>query len=186
MIEIWERILGGLELKDTAITMLGIDYEKAFNRMNHNECLSQLVRLGASQQMVDLVSSFLCQRKMQTRINGTMGPLRTISAGSPQGSILGCFLYCITTQQLGSGLVNLEEESMEEEEYDISNTEPAPLPTITSTPGRTRSLTPDPGTTSLDENESSMEHMDGHGEEGEEVLGEESDNAAEDLSLIHI
>ena len=36
-----------------------------------------------------------------------MSNKRPVSAGSPQGSILGCFLYCITTQQLGSELVDI-------------------------------------------------------------------------------
>lgn len=118
LIEIWERILGGLEIPDTSVTLLGIDYEKAFNRMSHNECLSQLAQLGASQELVDIVASFLTRRCMQTRVNSTMGPRRTIAAGSPQGSILGCFLYCITTQQLGTGLAELngQAESMTQQE----------------------------------------------------------------------
>ena len=36
LVEIWERILGGLEIPEVAITLLSVDYEKAFNRMGHN------------------------------------------------------------------------------------------------------------------------------------------------------
>ena len=107
LVLIWERILGSLEIPDVAVTLLGIDYEKAFNRMCHNECLAQLARLGASQESLSLVASFLSDRVMQARVGTVTSAPRKISAGSPQGSILGCFLYCITTQQLGQDLVSL-------------------------------------------------------------------------------
>ena len=42
LVEVWERILGGLELPYVAVSLLEIDYEKAFNRMCHNQCLQQL------------------------------------------------------------------------------------------------------------------------------------------------
>ena len=57
--EIWERILGGLEVGDTAVSLMGLDYEKAFNRMSHDECLAQLSRLGASADLTAVVFSFL-------------------------------------------------------------------------------------------------------------------------------
>ena len=107
LVEVWERILGGLEIPEVAVTLLGIDYEKAFNRMSHNICLGQLAAKGASQESVNLIESFLDGRSMQSRVGNVTSPKRRINSGSPQGSILGCFLFCITTQQLGSGLVNL-------------------------------------------------------------------------------
>ena len=42
LVEVWERVLGGMENPDTAVSLLGLDYEKAFNRMCHNQCLEQL------------------------------------------------------------------------------------------------------------------------------------------------
>ena len=106
MVELWEKILGSLETPNMAVSLLGIDYEKAFNRMCHNQCLKQLAHMGASQHSIDLVASFLSKRSMRARIGQELGEGRGISAGSPQGSILGCFLYCATTQQLGKDLVS--------------------------------------------------------------------------------
>ena len=107
LLQVWERILGGLEIPEVAITMLGIDYQKAFNRMCHNQCLTQLAKLGASQFCIDVIYSFLSGRCMQTRIGTRMSSTRPVASGSPQGSILGCFLYCVTTQQLGRGMMDL-------------------------------------------------------------------------------
>ena len=43
---------------------------------------------------------------MRAKVGAEIGDGRRISAGSPQGSILGCFLYCATTQQLSKDLVS--------------------------------------------------------------------------------
>lgn len=136
LIEIWERILGGLEVPEVAVTLLGVDYEKAFNRMSHNECLRQLAILGASQASLDLVASFLYSRKMQARVGGQLSKQYNISSGSPQGSILGCYLYCITTQQLGKDLLD---RGVYEETQAVHPSQGPPVeygPAATSTPGQ--------------------------------------------------
>ena len=104
LIDIFEAVLSGVDSGKAAV-MLGIDYEKAFNRLDHSECLRQLQRLGASAATVALVRSFLTGRKMRVRLGGTMSSLRDLCGGSPQGSILGCILYCLTTQQINGDLV---------------------------------------------------------------------------------
>ena len=38
LVEPWDRILGALEGGKDAAVQLGIDYEKAFNRMDHAVC----------------------------------------------------------------------------------------------------------------------------------------------------
>ena len=80
LIEVWERILGGLEVPNVVVTLLRVDYEKAFNRMCHNECLRQLARLGASQASIDLVASFLHNRQMQVRIGHTLSNTHKVLA----------------------------------------------------------------------------------------------------------
>lgn len=49
---------------------------------------------------------------MQARVGQATSSTRAVSAGSPQGSILGCFLYCVTTQQLNTDLVDLNADEM--------------------------------------------------------------------------
>ena len=87
-----------------ASILLGIDYEKAFNRMDHAECLRQLTSLGASKASVSLVHSFLSGRTMRVRVGDSLSAMKPLRGGSPPGSILDCFLYCITTQQIGPAL----------------------------------------------------------------------------------
>ena len=101
LVDAWDSILRPLDKGKHAV-MLGIDLEKAFNRLDHGECLRQLRGLGASDASLCLVRSFLTNRSVQVRMNdGTTSDAFSLGGGSPQGSILGCLLYCLTTQHIG-------------------------------------------------------------------------------------
>ena len=92
LVEIWEKVLTALEGGKNSVVLLGVDYEKAFNRMDQVVCLEQLQLLRAS-----LVRSFLEGRAMTIDIAGCKTAPVDTDRGSPQGSVLGCFLYCATT-----------------------------------------------------------------------------------------
>ena len=100
LVDLWEEVLESMENGSSAALLLGVDYEKAFNRMGHGECLSQLQRLGASPGSLSLVRSFLEERVMTIIIGNHRAQPIPIRRGSPQGSVLGCMLYCLTTQSL--------------------------------------------------------------------------------------
>ena len=100
LIDLWEEIMIALEGGENAALLLGVDYEKAFNRMEHSVCLTQLQRLGASDGSISLVRAFLEGRQMTVSIKGVKATPIPINRGSPQGSVLGCLLYCATTQSL--------------------------------------------------------------------------------------
>ena len=102
--EVWDTILHELEEPGKAVNVCSIDFSKAFNRMQHGECLRQLTALGASQTSIRLVQSFLTSRVMRMKVGGAFSAGRPLRGGSPQGSIFGCYLYCATTQQLGPEL----------------------------------------------------------------------------------
>ena len=104
LLHLWEDVLNGMEGGDKAAIMLGIDYEKAFNRKDHGVCLEELQRLGASAGSLALVRAFLEDRAMTISIDGHTATPVPIRGGSPQGSVLGCLLYCITTQRLTKNL----------------------------------------------------------------------------------
>ena len=52
---------------------------------------------------------------MRVRIGEDLSAARKLKGGSPQGSILGCFLYCITTQQISGELLEVPDAEDEEE-----------------------------------------------------------------------
>ena len=103
-VDLWEKIMSSLEGVSNAAILLGIDYEKAFNQMEHAVCLNQLEKLGASPGSISLVRAFLEERQMTIAVDGKKASPVAIQRGSPQGSVLGCLLYCITTQSLTDDL----------------------------------------------------------------------------------
>ena len=67
LVDLFEGVLHPMESGDSSL-ILGLDYEKAFNRLDHAECLAQLRNLGAPPASIALVGSFLTGRTMQVRL----------------------------------------------------------------------------------------------------------------------
>ena len=110
LIESWDKIMHHLEDGDTAANLISVDFEKAFNRMDHFHCLDALSRMGANEETIGWVACFLYDRRMAVKINGTFSQPRTVPGGSPQGSILGNFLFCATTNKFAT--INPERPSV--------------------------------------------------------------------------
>ena len=115
---------------------MSIDFEKAFNRMDHCRCLEALTDLGASIETVDWIASFLYGRTMIVKIRDARSAPRLVPGGSPQESILGNYLFCITTNcfaELNSPEVNFISSSSSssgsgsDEESQVSAQEPNSL-----------------------------------------------------------
>ena len=96
LLETWNQIMSSLE-GNCAASLVSIDFEKAFNRMNHLECLKALRSLGATERSVNWTAAFLHDRTMSVKIREARSTPRKVPGGSPQGSILGNFLFCVTT-----------------------------------------------------------------------------------------
>ena len=156
LIDLYEAILRPLEGGDPSI-ILGIDYEKAFNRLDHHECLRQLRRLGASDSSLGLVRAFLTGRSMRVKVGGEVMNAWKLSEGSPQGSILGCFLYCATTQQIGPGLQDRTLAPLAGSQHPTS-----PTPNATTQPTGSP-VTPDDGFGLLDLLAPGLDHSDTSG-----------------------
>ena len=103
LVDLLDRVLAPMEDGHLSV-ICSIDFEKAFNRLDHAECLLQLRRLGASEPSIALVRSFLTGRRMRAKVGSFLSACKDLSGGSPQGSVLGCFLYCLATQQINTDL----------------------------------------------------------------------------------
>ena len=100
LVETWHEIMKALEDPSAAASLMSIDFEKAFNRMSHGHCLEALERIGADQKDIGLVHAFLHGRTMRVKVGNSLSAPRTVPGGSPQGSILGNFLFCVSTSEL--------------------------------------------------------------------------------------
>ena len=123
LIETWDKILRSLEDNRAAASIISIDMEKAFNRMCHNQCLLAAERLGASDTTIRMIRAFLTKRSMKVKILGTQSRARMAPGGSPQGSILANYLFCMTTDQFPS-CADRVNEANQTEEFDQNGGEP--------------------------------------------------------------
>ena len=110
--ELWDQITEHLEDSRAASILTSIDYSKAFNRLEHSACLKAFANKGASNQLLRLLASFLTNRQMTVKVEGSRSLLRPVNAGAPQGSVLGTYIFNIGTDNL-------------EEDFDFNNQDQA-------------------------------------------------------------
>ena len=81
-----------------------LDISKAFDRVWHDGLIHKLKRCGVSGKLHSLLQSFLMDRKQRTILNGQCSSWGDISAGVPQGSILGPLFFLVHINDLTENL----------------------------------------------------------------------------------
>ena len=81
-----------------------LDISKAFDRVWHDGLIFKLRRIGADGNLLGTIKSFLSDRQQRTVINGKSSDWKKVTAGIPQGLILGPLLFLIYINDLPDGL----------------------------------------------------------------------------------
>ena len=89
MLEKWKNVLD----KGEYVCVLFMDLSKAFVTINHDLLLAKLRAYGFSNNALNLMCSYLKNRKQRTQINNNFSSEKHIIAGVPQGSIDGPRLF---------------------------------------------------------------------------------------------
>ena len=76
------------------------DISKAFDRVWHKGLLYKLKSMGISGELYELIENYLSRTFQRVILNGQTSSWRPISAGVPQGSILGSFHLLIYINDL--------------------------------------------------------------------------------------
>ena len=77
---------------------------KAFNKVWHEGIIFKLQKNGISDNLLNILSEFLRNRKQRVTLNGQSSSLANVNPGVPQGSTLGPLFFLICINDLSDGL----------------------------------------------------------------------------------
>lgn len=99
--EVVDKFRHNLSLgKKVAGVYIDFNFSKAFDTVNHHILLYKLQHMGIHGYMLELIKSYLTDRKQFTMANGTESNKMKVECGVAHGSVLGPLLFLLYTNDI--------------------------------------------------------------------------------------
>ena len=81
-----------------------LDWASAFDRQDPTLAIQKFLKMGVRPALVPLLVSYLTDRQMQVRFNGTYSSTHNLPGGGPQGTLIGLIEYLVQSNDNADSL----------------------------------------------------------------------------------
>ena len=93
LIFLLDELHKGLDKPQNIAALILVDFKKAFDHVDHNIAINELLSMGCRASLIPFVSSFLTGRRHRVRYDDAISDFAEITCGVPQGTVAGPIIF---------------------------------------------------------------------------------------------